>query len=181
MGGRGPGVVDTDRQRRGAFASLIGKIQYDVEVLDGVAFAYTELDATGRRALTRAVVHDSPDPALTLGAFLTLETDSSLITELGRLIRLHNQREPAATLESQGSQGEACLIRPVLGRASEVLTIAWNDNEVHRIDLESRIDLNPTDTIPVDVALETVTPLLWSYLRGGGVLPKGADRFAAFF
>ncbi|NNE17845.1 MAG: hypothetical protein HKN10_05130 [Myxococcales bacterium] len=35
--------------------------------------------------------------------------------------------------------------------------------------------------VSVSEAVETLAPLLWQYIRAGGRLPDGVERFASFF
>ncbi len=180
----GPGIANADRPRGGPFAELVERILHDSSALDGLAFAYSELGTEARRGLIRAVIQDVADPCEALGALLAVEEDPALAAELAGLLRRHGRSESYATLERRPGGGEACLVRPGLGFAGEQLRIAWNDHQIESIEIESTIAMKsfaPAAQSPVSVAVETVAPLLWRYVRAGGTLPKGVERFAAFF
>ncbi len=179
-----PGIVSADRPREGPFADLVSRIAHDSSALDGFTFAYSELGTEGRRGLIRAVVQDIPDPGGALGALLAVESDAALAADLAGLLRRHGQTQGYATLKRRQSGGEACLIRPGLGFAYELLRIAWNDNEIELIEVESGLEMNlvaAEDRASVSATVELVAPFLWHHIRRDGALPDGVERFAGFF
>jgi len=179
-----PGIANADRPRGGSFAGLVERILHDSNALDGLAFAYHQLEAEGRRGLIRAVIQDVPNPGKALGALLAVESDAALAADLAGLLRRYGYTESYATLERQPGGGEACLIRPGFGFAGELLRITWNHNQIEVIEIESEIEMKSLTAgaeSPVPVAVEAVAPLLLRHIRAGGALPEGVERFAGFF
>jgi hypothetical protein len=75
-------------------------------------------------------------------------------------------------------------LRQSFAGRSETLCIRWSGGEISRIEIETNEDSSPEpgeateDTVCL---IDALTPLLWRYIRRGGELPEGADRFAGFF
>jgi len=179
-----PGIADADRPRGGPFADLVERILHDSSILDGFAFAYSELGTEGRRGLIRAVIQDVPNPGTALGALLAIESDAALAADLAGLLQRHGETKSYATLERRPGGGEACLIRSGFGFAVEQLRITWNHNQIELIEVESEIEVKsvaPGAESSVPAAVEAVAPLLWRHIRAGGALPEGVERFARFF
>jgi hypothetical protein len=179
-GGR-PGIADADRPRPGPFATLLAQIPGDPEALDAIAFAYQGLDVPERRRLIRAALQDAADPSIALGALLAVETEPALAAELIRLLQRHRAFEATATLEECSDGGEAHLVRRFLGFASEELRVVWKGSAIKEISIESRVEINSRKAVPVEEVVDTVSPMLWRYLRAGGNRPHGIERFAGFF
>ena len=179
-----PGIASANRPRSGSFANLIDQILDDDSALDGLAFAYAELEPPERQALTRAVLQDSGNPTQALLAFLTVEEDPRLRHRLLSLVSRHGRIDQRAFLEGTEAQGIARLIQSLPGFEPELLHIEWKNSEISHIYIEPRTDMRPTACVnetPVAHAMRTLTPLLWRHIRLGGALPKGAERFAGFF
>lgn len=179
-----PGIANTNRRRLGSFASLIDLILDDDSALDGLAFAYAELQEPERRALAQAVVQDTGDPTQALLAFLTVEESPRLRQRLAGLISRHGSMEQSAFLGGTEAQGHARLRQVLPGLEPESLRISWEDNEITTIELESRACLKTSaheGAVAVSEAVETLSPLLWRHIRSGRQLPDGVERFAAFF
>lgn len=179
-----PGIASANRRRSGSFASLIDQILDDDGALDGLAFAYAELGEADRQALARAVVQDAGDPTQALGAFLAVEDSPRLRQRLVGLISRHGRIDQHAFLEGTGAHGAACLTQFLPGQEPESLRVAWKDNKIHSIEIESRMALHTgprPGTVPVTEAVETLAPLVWQHIRSGGELPSGVERFAGFF
>lgn len=179
-----PGIADADRPRGGSFTELVEQILHDSRALDGIAFAYSELGAEGRRGLIRAVIQDLSDPGPALGTMLAVESDPAVAADLAGLLRQHNRTESFATFEKRPDGGEACLIHHRFGFAGELMRITWNHNQIKDIEIEPRIEVKPRTTSTqssVAFAIEAVAPLLWRHIRAGGALPEGVERFAGFF
>lgn len=179
-----PGIAKTKRRRSGSFASLLDQILHDESALDGLAFAYAELQEPERRALAQAVVQDTGDPTQALLAFLTLEESPRLRQRLAGLISRHGSMEQSAFLEGTEAQGHARLRQVLPGLEPESLQITWEDNKIKTIELESRACLKtsaPGQAVTVSEAVETLSPLLWRHIRSGRQLPEGVERFAGFF
>ena len=182
MNAVGPGIANADRPRGGPFAQLVERIVHDSSALDGLAFAYGELGTEARRRLIRAVIQDVADPCEALGALLAVEGDPALVAQLARLLRRHGRRESYATLERRPGGGEACLVRPGLGFAGELLRISWNGHQIQSIEIESTTAMKSfAPQSPLSITVGVVAPLLWRHIRAGGALPVGVERFAAFF
>ena len=204
-----PGIVSANRPRLGSFATLVDQILDDESALDGLAFAYAELAEPDRQALARAVVQDAGDPTQALLAFLAVEESPRLQQRLTGLINQHGRVDQRAFLEGTEALGAARLSQSLPGLAPESLCIAWNDSKIHSIQIESRTDPQ-TEPFPGTVAgphagafpagafpgtgaqtfpgtvgvaevVDTVAPLVWRYIRSGGELPSGVERFAGFF
>ena len=173
--------MNADRPREGSFAELVEQILHDSRALDGLAFAYSELGAEGRRGLIRAVVQDLSDPGPALGTMLAVESDPAVATDLAGLLRQHSRAESFATFEKRPDGGEACLIQHRFGFAGELMRITWNHNQITHIEIESRIEVKRRTTSSLACAIEAVAPLLWRHIKGGGALPEGVERFAGFF
>lgn len=179
-----PGIASANRPRLGSFASLIDQILDDDSALDGLAFAYAELEPPERQALTRAVLQDAGNPTQALLAFLTVEEDPRLRHRLLSLVSRHGRIDQRAFLEGTETQGIARLIQSLPGFDPELLHIEWKDSEISNIHVESRSDMRVeerADETPVAQAIQTLVPLLWRHIRLRGALPKGAERFAGFF
>jgi hypothetical protein len=179
-----PGIASANRRRLGSFASLIDLILDDDSALDGLAFAYAELQEPERRALAQAVVQDTGDPTQALLAFLTVEESPRLRQRLAGLISRHGSMEQSAFLEGTEAHGRARLRQVLPGLEPESLRIAWEDNKIKTIELESRACLKtsaPEQAVAVSEAVETLSPLLWRHIRSGRQLPDGVERFAGFF
>ncbi len=179
-----PGIVSANRRRLGSFATLVDQILDDDSALDGLAFAYAELDAPDRQALTRAVLRDAADPTHALTAFLAVEESPDLKQRLVGLISRHGRVDQRAFLEGTGSHGAARLMQSLPGLEPESLCITWKDSEIRTIEIESRTDMQiALSGEPVDVAeaVQTLSPLMWQHVRTGGELPVGVERFAGFF
>lgn len=184
VGAPRPGIANTNRPRGGPFADLVDRILHDSGALDALAFAYTELGAEGRRGMVRAVLQDTPDPGPALGALLAVESDAEMAADLARRLLKLGQSESFATLEERGDGGVACLIHRRFGFAGELMRITWNHNQITRIEIEPRTQLKSAgSSIPssLSATVETVTPLIWRHIQGGGALPEGSERFAPFF
>jgi hypothetical protein len=179
-----PGIANTNRRRLGSFASLIDLILDDDSALDGLTFAYAELEEPERRALAQAVLQDSGDPTEALVAFLTVEQSPALRQRLAGLIRSHGRIGQSAFLTGTEARGHARLIQSVPGLETESLQISWEDSEIQSIELESRTERKigaPAKEVAVSEAVETLAPLVWRHIRSGGELPNGVERFAGFF
>lgn len=191
-----PGIVSANRARLGSFATLVDQILDDDSALDGLAFAYAELAESDRQALARAVVQDAGDPTQALLAFLAVEESPGLRQRLTGLIKQHGRVDQRAFLEGTEALGAARLTQSLPGLAPESLCLAWNDSKIHSIQIESRTDPQ-TEPFPGTVAgphpgtfpgtvavaevVDTLAPLVWQYIRAGGELPPGVERFAGFF
>ncbi len=195
------GIVSANRPRLGAFATLVAQILDDDGALDGLAFAYGELAEPDRQALARAVVQDAEDPTQALVAFLAVEESPRLRQRLTGLISRHGRIDQNAFLQGTETLGAACLSQSLPGLAPESLCIAWNNSKIHSIEIKSRTAPPQTETFPgtvatvaetpaaptfpgtvaVSEAVETLAPLVWRYIRSGGELPPGVERFAGFF
>jgi hypothetical protein len=179
-----PGIASANRRRLGSFASLIDLILDDDSALDGLTFAYAELEEAERRALTHAVLQDSGDPAQALIAFLAVEESPTLRQRLVGLISRHGRIDQSAFLAGTEAQGHAHLLQSLPGLEPESLQIAWEESKIHRIELESRTDwkiATPAKAVAVSEAVETLAPLVWRHIRSGRELPDGVERFAGFF
>ena len=187
-----PGIVSANRPRLGSFATLVDQIVDDDSALDGLAFAYAELAEPDRQALARAVVQDAGDPTQALLAFLAVEESPRLQQRLTGLIDQHGHVDQRAFLEGTEALGAARLSQSLPGLAPESLYIAWNDSKIHSIQIEPRTDLQTEPfpgtvpsafpgTVAVAEVVETLAPLVWQYIRSGGELPPGVERFAGFF
>lgn len=183
--GMRPGIASANRRRPGPFASLLEQIRHRAEgALDGLAFAYGELGEADRQALVRAVLQDAHDPIQPLFAFLAVEDSPRLRHRLLGLVRTWGKIERSASLGGDGTRGEARLMQSLAGLEIESLRIAWKDNEINRIEIESRGGLrsdSPLSSVPVSEAVEIVTPLLWAHIRARRSLPPELERFAGFF
>ena len=194
------GIVSANRPRLGAFATLVAQILDDDGALDGLAFAYGELAEPDRQALARAVVQDAEDPTQALLAFLAMEESPRLRQRLTGLISRHGRVDQNAFLQGTETLGAARLSQSLPGLAPESLCIAWNNSKIHSIEIKPRTAPPPTHTFPgtdptaetpgaptfpgtvaVSEAVETLAPLVWRYIRSGGELPPGVERFAGFF
>ena len=178
-----PGIASADRPRRGPFASLLDQILHDRTALDGLAFAYTELAAPERHALVRAVLQDAAEPIRALAALLAVEEEPIARQRLAGLIQRHGRVKQTAFLTGTEAQGEARLLQLLPSLGPESLRIAWKESKIKSIEIESTLDLKSDDApaVPVSEAVEALAPLLWQHIRAGGQLPKGIERFAAFF
>jgi hypothetical protein len=179
-----PGIANADRPRLGSFASLIDQILDDDNALDGLAFAYAELDEPERRALTHAVLQDAGDPTQALVAFLTMEDNPRLRQRLAGLIRKHGRIEQGACLEGTEAHGAARLMQSLPGLEPESLRIVWKESKIQSIEIKSRTDVeidSAATEVAVADAVETLAPLVWRHIRSGGALPDGVERFAGFF
>ncbi len=179
-----PGIVSANRPRTGSFASLLDQLLDDPDALDGLAFSYGELPVHERPALIRAVLQDAADPTQALMAMLAVEDEPGLCRRLAGLIGKHGRFEQRAYLRGDAHQGQASLVQSISGTSPEALKVSWKDSEIDEIGIEARLDLDVLGTEPaVSVAevVDRLAPLLWRHLRGGGHLPRGAERFAGFF
>jgi len=179
-----PGIASADRPRRGPFSSLLDQILHDHAALDGLAFAYAELSAPERHALVHAVLQDAADPTRALAALLTVEENPQARQRLAGLIQRHGRVEQTAFLTGTEAQGEAHLLQSLPSLDPELLRIAWKESQIERIEIESRRHLEIEDaaaSVSVSEVVETVAPMLWQHIRGGGALPEGVERFAGFF
>jgi len=156
----------------------------DENALDGLAFAYAELTGPKRRALTRAVLQDAADPTQALATFLAVEENPRARRHLAELLGRYGRIHPSAQLEGNEEQGEALLIQSLQGLEIELLKITWEGSEIKEIALESRRHFDFKSSRPAvepQRAAETLAPLLWRYIRAGGQIPAGIERFAGFF
>jgi hypothetical protein len=176
-------VARADRRRAGSLASLLRRIGDDADALDGLVFAYLRLPRSGRWALAHAALRDAAEPEGALGAFILAEGDPAFRRRLARLLSNHVPMDASAWSRGTPTQGEACLSQSFAGR-SETLRIRWSAGEIEYLGIEATKDaslaggLLERDTACV---IDALTPLLWRYIRRGGALPTGADRFARFF
>lgn len=179
-----PGIASANRPRAGSFATLIDHILDDDSALDGLAFAYAELEEPDRLALANAVCQDAENPTQALLALLAMEESASLRQRLIGLISKHGRLDQQAFLEGTEIQGAARLMQSLPGREPESLYIAWKESKIHTIEIESRTEVDAcvgTPVAGVAQAAETLAPLVWQHIRAGGELPPGAERFAGFF
>ena len=155
----------------------------DPEALDALLFVYEALEPEARRALIRALWQDVPSPGPALGALVTVEPDVGLREELRSLLRRSGGLWRLTTLREQGSEGEACLVQPRLGVGHERMRLAWNNNKIDEIRIESRrfFKIDRAVLAPQAHVTDLVAPLLWQHIRAGRMLPPGAERFAPFF
>jgi hypothetical protein len=168
----------------GSFATLIDQILDDDSALDGLAFAYADLEEPDRRALAHAVLQDAGDPTQALVAFLAVEESPRLRQRLVGLISRHGRVDQRAFLEGTEARGAARLTQSVPGHAPESLRVAWKESKIHYIEIESRTVLEiapPAGPVSLAEAVETLAPLVWRHIRSGGELPPGVERFAGFF
>ena len=180
-----PGIASTNRRRFGSFSSLLDLILQDQTALDGLAFAYTELNPGERRALAGAVVQDAKKPAAALGALLAVEEDPAARQRLANLLGRHGGLDQSAFLAGDEASGEALLCQTFPGLEPEGLRVTWTDSKIEHIEIEARSDLRSpppnAEPVPVQHAINAMTPLLWAHIRAGGALPSGVERFAGFF
>lgn len=184
VGAKRPGIVSANRPRNGSFASLLDLLPQDDDALDGLASSYAELPVRERPALIRAVVQDATSPTQALMAMLAVEDDPRLCRRLAGLIDRQGRFEQRAYLRGGASQGEASLVQSLPGTSAEALNLSWKHCMIEQIEIEPRIALDfsePESPVSVAEAIDTLAPLLWRHLRGGGRLPPGAERFAGFF
>lgn len=182
MGIRRPGIAKADRPRSGSLASLLDRIREDENALDAFVFAYLSLARSERWALAHAVVQDAQEPRIALAALLAAEEDQTLRQRLAGLLRGQGRIGDALRLRGTPIEGEVCLSHSVAGIA-ETLRIRWSAGKIEGIEIEPRdfpsFEGDAADDPPGVV--DTVTPLLWRYIRKGGSLPEGVERFARFF
>ncbi len=177
-----PGIASANRRRLGSFASLIDQVLDDESALDGLSFAYAELEEPARWALARAILQDAEEPAEALAALLMVEDNPRLRQRLAGLISRQGRIDQRAFLEGTEAHGEAHLIQSLPGLEPESLRIAWKKSKIQSIEIESRKDSrNDVSTVTLAAAIETLAPLLWRHIRSGGELPDGVERFAGFF
>lgn len=180
-----PGIASTNRRRFGSFSSLLDLILQDETALDGLAFAYTELEPAERRALAGAVLHDAKKPAAALGALLAVEEDPATRLRLANLLGRRGHLEQSALLAGDEVSGEALLSQAFPGLEHEALRITWTDSKIGQIEIEARSDLRSlcpnAEPVPIPHAINAMSPLLWAHIRAGGILPSGVERFAGFF
>ncbi len=179
-----PGIASANRPRLGSFASLIDQLLEDESAVDGLAFAYAELEEAERRALTHAVLQDAGDPTQALATFLAVEESPRLRHRLAGLLSRHGRIRLSAFLEGTEEQGNARLIQFLPGLGPESLRMVWKQCEVEHVEIESRNDFrlgSSRSEVELRAAVETLAPLLWRYIRSGGQLPEGVERFAGFF
>jgi hypothetical protein len=176
-------MARADRPRAGSLRSLLGRIEGDPDALDALIFAYRRLPRADRWALAHASLQDAAEPAAALAALVLAEEDPASRGRLLRLLDAHTQIAAAAWLRGTPTRGEACLSQSFAGR-SESLRIRWSAGEIESLRIEATNDLSfeagPLEQDPARV-IDALSPLLWRYMRGGGALPEGADRFARFF
>ncbi|MFZ1862589.1 MAG: hypothetical protein WAU39_00085 [Polyangiales bacterium] len=180
---RRPGIATADRPRGGSLTSLLHRVEEDREALDALIFAYLRLAKPERWALAHAALQDAANPSGALAALLLAEDDHGLRKRLAQL--LGDQAPIHASAWSRGTpaEGEACLRQSFAGR-SETLCIRWSGGEISHLEIKASEDSSlETAQAAEDTAclIDTLTPLLWRYIRRGGELPEGADRFARFF
>lgn len=180
----GPGIASANRPRVGPFADLLHQIRDDQTALDALVFAYSALDEPARRALIHAVCEDAEHPTPGLAAFLVVEHDPGLRRYLQQLLCRHGRIDKRAVLQGTEAQGEARLIQWLPGLPPEALCVRWIHSKIDCIEIEAAADPRihpPASSLTVAEVVDRLTPLVWSYLRAGGLLPPGADRFAGFF
>jgi hypothetical protein len=178
---KGPGIAKAERRRQSAFTTLLDQVLDDEAALDALVFAYEELDASERTGLLLAVVQDAKQPLEPLAAFLSVERDPRLRRRIETLIGRHTKVARAAFLWGDAECGGAALQQAVEGAQPEALILAWDQNELESLSIETRTDLSffgAGDTVPVEEVVELVLPMLWRYIRSGRELPEGIDRFA---
>jgi len=180
-----PGIVSANRPRSGSFASLIDQLLEDESALDGLVFAYTELEEAERRALAHAVLQDAGDPTQALAAFLAVEESPRLRHRLAGLLSRHGRIRLIALLDGTQDEGKARLIQFLPGFGPESLRMTWKRGEIDDIEVESRnnitLDADHRAGLELQSAVDTLAPLLWRHIRSGGRLPEGVERFAGFF
>jgi hypothetical protein len=168
----------------GPFADLLHQIRDDQTALDAFVFAYSALDEPARRALIHALCQDAEHPTPGLAALLVAERDPGLRRYLQQLLCRHGWIDKRAVLQGTEARGEARLIQSLPGFRPEALCIRWTHSKIEHIEVEAaaepRID-PPPSSVDVAEVVDRLTPLVWSYMRAGGLLPPGADRFAGFF
>ncbi len=179
-----PGIASANRPRVGPFATLIDEILDDDSALDGLAFAYSELEEPDRQALARAVLQDSGNPTKALLALLTVEESPRLQQRLVGLIRKHGEPEHSAFLTGTETNGCAWLVLSLAGMEAEALRLTWKENQLEDIEIKPRAPLEaelPRAPTTIGMAVERLSPLLWRHIRSGQELPDGVERFAGFF
>jgi hypothetical protein len=180
---RGPGIASTQRARRGALARLVDRASEHSDALDALVFAYGLLPRPRRWALAHAIVRDGASPTTALAALLVAEKDATLRRRLAELLRAHVEIGRCAWLRGTPTCGEACLSHWLEGRA-ETLRASWSSGQIEHLEIETSHRPSFSEEQPGQDAIEvieTLTPLLWRYIRRGGPLPQGIDRFAGFF
>lgn len=179
----GPGIAPADRPRGGDFSALVGRIGKDPEALDGLLYVYESLDVGDRVRLVRAVIQDVEAPLAALSVLWAVEEDRSMKQELTAWITRHGGTEPWVALRGTTESGNAHLIRPGVDGTGESLRIAWDHNEIRRIDVEPLSDSNArrADQVAIGDAADLLAPLLWRHLRAGRTVPEGVRRYADFF
>ena len=178
----GPGIAPANRRRGGDFSALVARIAEDEDALDGLLFAYESLEPGERSRLARAIIQDLENPLAAVRVLWAVEEDPSVKRELSAWIARQAGEEPWVVLRGKPETGEAWLIRLGLDGEAEALRIRWDNSEISSIEVESVDD--PSfylgDLVRPEEGAEVLTPLLWRYLRAGGVVPEGARRYAGF-
>jgi hypothetical protein len=149
-----------------------------------LVFAYSALDEPLRRALIDALREDAEHPAPGLAAFLVVEHDPGLRRYLQQLLGRYGRIERRAVLRGTEAHGEARLIQSLPGLPPEALCVRWIHSKIDRIEIEAMVDMriqSPASSLVNGEIIDRLTPLVWGYIRAGGHLPPGADRFAGFF
>jgi hypothetical protein len=181
VGASRPGIAKANRPRKGAFSSLIGEALRDDDALDALLFAYEGLQGADRRAMIDAVLQDADLPGPALAALLFAEQDPGLKARIAEALRSHADADVAwvSGTESAG----AALLRDLDSADGEAaLRITWADHEIEDLAIESSPDLRFSGraTGRKD-AMALLAPMLWRYIRRGGALPDGVQRFARYF
>ncbi|MFW2388799.1 MAG: hypothetical protein ACN4G0_10710 [Polyangiales bacterium] len=153
----------------------------DETALDGLAFAYAELAPPERRALAQAVVEDAGNPTAALGALLAVEEQPAARERLASLLSRHGSVAQCAFLGGDEATGEVRLSQTLPGLEPESLRVTWSESKIEHIEIEPRLQQPLPGPVPVDQAVDAMTPLLWAHIRDGGELPRGVERFAGFF
>jgi hypothetical protein len=156
----------------------------DESALDGLAFAYAELEEADRRALAHAVVQDAGDATQALATFLAIEENPRLRHRLAGLLSRHGRICRAAFLDGTEAEGDARLIQSLPGLDPESLRIVWKESKIRDLEIEPPNDIKldpPRSTIELGGVVEILAPLLWRHIRSGAQLPEGVERFAGFF
>jgi hypothetical protein len=108
----------------------------------------------------------------------------SILDELDALISKQTAQQRVAFVWGTAERGGARLIDPLYEQDAESLRISWNSNEINGIEIESSSDhrfCGPESPIEPTALLDRLIPMVWAYIRNGGELPPGINRFADFF
>jgi hypothetical protein len=108
----------------------------------------------------------------------------SILDELDALISKQTAQQRVAFVWGTAERGGARLIDPLYEQDAESLRISWDSNEINRIEIESsdsRRFCGPESPIEPTTLLDRLIPMVWAYIRDGGELPPGINRFASLF